>query len=368
MKLRELQWTPTVLTLRRPVQNARAAFHERRGLFLRLTDDDDRCGHGEATPLSEFGTESMANSLAKLEEAKPRLAGQSIPETVEGVEQLLAEIGNWSAAPAARFGLELSLLDLVAQARGVPLARLLSSSPNFRIEVNALLTSRDSDELAKEALEAVDAGYQVLKVKVAGCPLNEDARRLFAVRRTIGAEVKIRVDANGQWTEAEAATALRGFSPLKLELCEQPVSPTNTPALRRLRWLVPCKIAADEALAQPGAADALLESEEGPIVEILVLKPAVLGGILPALRLAQRADQLGVASYVTSALDGVIARLGAAHLAAALPRNGYACGLGVGALFASEPGPDPCPPRRGSIRLLDQPGLGLDPTWGSPPQ
>src|SRR6266852_2336881 len=345
MKLRELQWTPTVLTLRRPMQNARAAFHERRGLFLRLTDDDDRCGHGEATPLSEFGTESMANSLAKLEEAKPRLAGQSIPETVEGVEQLLAEIGNWSAAPAARFGLELSLLDLVAQARGVPLARLLSSSPNFRIEVNALLTSRDPDDLAKEAIEAVDAGYQVLKVKVAGCPLNEDARRLFAVRRTIGAEVKIRVDANGQWTEAEAA-----------------------PALRRLRWLVPCKIAADEALAQPGAADALLESEEGPIVEILVLKPAVLGGILPALRLAQRAYQLGVASYVTSALDGVIARLGAAHLAAALPRNGYACGLGVGALFASEPGPDPCPPRRGSIRLLDQPGLGLDPTWGSPPQ
>ena len=77
MKLRELQWTPTVLTLRRPVQNARAAFHERRGLFLRLIDGDDRCGHGEVTPLSEFGTESMAGSLAKLEEAKPRLAGQS---------------------------------------------------------------------------------------------------------------------------------------------------------------------------------------------------------------------------------------------------------------------------------------------------
>src|SRR5258708_36799003 len=117
MKLRDLQWTPTVLTLRRPVQNARAAFHERRGLFLRLTDGDDRCGHGEVTPLSEFGTESMASSLAKLEEAKPRLAGQSIPETVEGVEEFLAEIGNWTAAPAGRVGLGLSLLDLAARAR-----------------------------------------------------------------------------------------------------------------------------------------------------------------------------------------------------------------------------------------------------------
>lgn len=364
MRLRELQWTPTVLTLRRPVQNARAAFHERRGLCLRLTDDEGRCGHGEVTPLSEFGTESMAGSLDQLEHAKPRLAGQSIPATLEGVEQLLAEIGNWSSAPAARFGLELSLLDLVAQARGIPVARLLSDSPNLRIDVNALLTSRDPDELANEAIEAIEAGYRVLKVKVAGCPLNEDARRLFAVRRSVGTEAKIRIDANGQWTEAEAATALRGFSPLKLELCEQPVPPTNIAALRRLRWLVPCKIAADEALAQPGAADALLESEDGPIVEILVLKPAVLGGILPSLRLARRADQLRVASYVTSALDGVIARLGVAHLAAALPRNAYACGLGVGALFSSEPGPDPCPPRQGSIQLLEQPGLGLDPAWG----
>jgi len=367
MKLRELRWTPTVLTLRRPVQNARAAFHERRGMLLRLISDDGLCGRGEVTPLSEFGTESMGGSLAQLEEASKHIAGQRIPTTLEGVEQFFADLGGWSTAPAARFGLELCLLDMIAQLEGVPLARLLNSSAVNSIEVNALLTSREPEHLVEEALEAVNIGYRVLKVKVGGCALNEDARRLFAVRRSVGPEAEIRIDANGQWTEAEAATALRGFAPLKLELCEQPVAPTNNSALRRLRWLVPCKIAADEALAQPGGVDALLESDEGPLVEIMVLKPAVLGGILPSLRLARRANELGVATYVTSALDGVIARLGAAHLAAALPSNGYACGLGVGALFSSEPGPDPCPPLRGRIRLLEKPGLGLDPGWGSQP-
>jgi len=367
MKLRALRWTPTVLTLRRPVQNARAAFHERRGLLLQLTSDDGLCGRGEVTPLSEFGTESMGGSLAKLEEAAKRIAALQVPTTVEGVEQLFANLGDWSTAPASRFGLELCVLDLIAQKEGLPLARVLSRSAINSIEVNALLTSRDPEHLVEEAVEAVSTGYRTLKVKVGGCALNEDARRLFAVRRSVGPEPKIRIDANGQWTEAEAATALRGFAPLRLELCEQPVAPTNNSALRRLRWLVPCKIAADEALAQPGGVEALLESDEGPLVEILVLKPAVLGGILPSLRLARRADQLGVAAYVTSALDGVIARLGAAHLAAALPRNGYACGLGVGALFSSEPGPDPCPPVRGQIHLLEKPGLGVELGWGCQP-
>src|SRR5262249_12288944 len=113
MKLRELRWTPTVLTLRRPVQNARAAFHERRGMLLRLTSDDGLCGHGEVTPLSEFGTESMGGSLAKLEEASKCIGGRRIPTTLEGVEQFFADLGDWSSAPAARFGLELCLLDLM---------------------------------------------------------------------------------------------------------------------------------------------------------------------------------------------------------------------------------------------------------------
>src|SRR5262249_38873109 len=120
MKLRELRWTPTVLTLRRPVQNARAAFHERRGMLLQLISDDGLCGYGEVTPLSEFGTESAGASLAKLEEASKRVSGRRIPNTLEGVEQFLADLGDWRTAPAARFGLELCLLDLLAQLEGVP--------------------------------------------------------------------------------------------------------------------------------------------------------------------------------------------------------------------------------------------------------
>jgi L-alanine-DL-glutamate epimerase-like enolase superfamily enzyme len=86
----------------------------------------------------------------------------------------------------------------------------------------------------------------------------------------------------------------------------------------------------------------------------------VLGGLLPTLELARRAAKRGMEAYVTSSLDGVIARAGAAHLAAALPSGRYASGLGVGHLFANEPENHPFRPVGGRIRLPTRPGLGVE--------
>ncbi len=106
----------------------------------------------------------------------------------------------------------------------------------------------------------------------------------------------------------------------------------------------------------PGAVRALLDNT--PTVGILVLKPMVLGGLLPTLALAREAARKGLDAYVTSSLDGVVARAGAAHLGAALPSGRYASGLGVGHLFRNEPESHPFRPVRGRIRLPRTPGQG----------
>ncbi len=95
------------------------------------------------------------------------------------------------------------------------------------------------------------------------------------------------------------------------------------------------------------------------MVGVFVLKPMVLGGLLPALALAKRGAMMGVESYVTSSLDGVVARAGAAHLAAALPSGKFASGLAVGSLFTNEPASHPFAPVRGRIRVPEVPGLGV---------
>jgi L-alanine-DL-glutamate epimerase-like enolase superfamily enzyme len=151
--------------------------------------------------------------------------------------------------------------------------------------------------------------------------------------------------------------ALAALGQHQLELCEQPVAADDLEALSRLSDRAPCPLAADESLALPEVLRALLERPR--TVRILVLKPMVLGGLLPTLSLARQAASRGMDAYVTSSLDGVIARAGAAHLAAALPSGRYASGLGVGHLFKDEPENHPFRPVRGRIQLPRTPGLGV---------
>jgi L-alanine-DL-glutamate epimerase-like enolase superfamily enzyme len=111
----------------------------------------------------------------------------------------------------------------------------------------------------------------------------------------------------------------------------------------------------------PGILPAILKPANGrPVVRILVLKPMVLGGLLPTLRIARQAADVGMEAFVTSSLDGVVSRAGAAHLAAALPSGRLASGLGVGKLFVGEePAEHPFHPVKGRILLPETPGLGL---------
>jgi L-Ala-D/L-Glu epimerase len=94
---------------------------------------------------------------------------------------------------------------------------------------------------------------------------------------------------------------------------------------------------------------------------VVVLKPAVLGGLLPALHWARRARERGVQPLVTTALDGAIARAGAAHLASAILSDGPSpdAGLATGSLLADDLCEDPGPPRDGRIRIGAAPGLGI---------
>lgn len=360
MRVVQASLEPLRLALLRPLKTGRATYGAREGWLLRLVDEQGHQGWGEAMPLPEFGTESTEACGQHLRTWLQALQYRPLEEGVEALPALLGpapwEVDQQPALPAARHALELALLVLLARRRAVPLCRLLAPEPRAEVEVSALLGAESPQALSEEAGRAVAEGYRTLKVKVAGRPGEEDEARLEALRRAVGHEVRLRVDANGAWEVAEAAQVLGRLERLGLELCEQPVAAERLSDWHYLHGRVACPLAADEALAVPGAVQALVE--EGRVVDVLVLKPMVLGGVLPALRLARQAWARGVESYVTSALDGVVARAGAAHLAAALPSGRYASGLGVGHLFAEEPAEHPSRPVRGRIRLPETPGLG----------
>jgi o-succinylbenzoate synthase len=357
VKLARARLTPFALPLRAPLRAARGVAWERRGVLVALESGDGLVGFGEATPPEGFGAESPAECLARGGE----LVRMLVESDARALDAQLARVDAGAAgAPAIRFAVETALFDLAARARGVPLADLLAGGRATRrgVALNALLQANEPDAAAIEARRAVGDGFETLKLKVGAGDPGEDCARVRAVRAAVGNEAELRLDANGAWDADLAIAILRELDGANLELAEQPVAPADVAGLARVRAAVLVPIAADESIADPARAAAVLEQRAA---DTLVLKPAVLGGLRASLALAARARAAGVRVFVTTGLDGAIARAAALALAAALPGPLPACGLATGAWLAEDIGAGP-EPKDGSLELCEEPGLGAAPS------
>jgi O-succinylbenzoic acid--CoA ligase len=351
------------------VETARGTVAEREGLLVRLWDVTGRCGLGEVAPLEAAGTEDLPAARAALEAARPQLDSLLRAEKLPPLQVLDAALDALDAfreAPAARAGVEQALLDLAAQAAGLPLYKLLSPHASPKVLVSALLAGDSPEALAASAAQAVAEGFSTLKLKVGGRPLDEDLARARAVRAA-APRAALRLDANGAWSAEAAIAGLRALRQFSPELCEQPVPAADLAGMRRVREALSgeVKIAADESLSLAGAAAMLLSPPAG--ADVLVLKTPVLGGILRALRLAERARAAGVEVLATTFLEGAVGRAGAAHLAAALGGE-RAHGLATGRLLAGDLGRERFEIKDGWLHLEARPGLGVslaDEPWNT---
>lgn len=196
------------------------------------------------------------------------------------------------------------------------------------VPVNATVPAVEAREVASVLARFDGASTAKVKVAEAGQSLADDLARVREVRRLLGPSGRIRVDANGGWTVEQAVEALAALGSCGLEYAEQPCTSVEELALVRSRTDV--LIAADESVRK--AADPLHVVRAGA-ADVLVLKVAPLGGVRPALQIA---DECGLPIVVSSALDTAVGIRAAVALAAALPDLPYACGLATGSLLSSD--------------------------------
>jgi o-succinylbenzoate synthase len=335
-------------------ENARASYTEREGILLRLTDEEGRTGLGEASPLPGYSQDTAAECARTLsdlpvEAIRPRLPEEPLETWLESATRLVDP-----QTPAARFALETALLDLAAQEERVSIAELLRGGPPDRPVPLAALVQEDEPAAAvEEVARILERKIFTIKIKIGRRgQFERELERVREVRRAFGSACRLRLDANGAWDLVESSERLRALASLEPEFVEQPV----IPYLLLKMGPSPVPIAADETLSLPGAAERL---SLVPACRVFVLKPAVLGGFLPTLRIARigKARRLGL--VVTHLFDGPVALAAAAELACALPAEPLACGLDLHAGLSIWP-ETPVPQIRGNeIRPSLHPGLGI---------
>jgi o-succinylbenzoate synthase len=356
MRITDVELTAFALPFARPYVTARGTLERREMYLLRLRTDEGPEGLGEAVPLSLRGGD-MRSVYRGLLKGTRRLRRADLSDFagedafVAAVDAFVHATAGRRLPGAAKAAIEMAIFDLAGKASGRPLHALLGVEQPGPIACNATLAAGPAEEVAADARRWAELGFATFKLKLG---TGDDVAQVRAVREAVGAEARIRVDANGAWSSEEALGVLRMIEPVGIELAEQPVADRR--AMAELTRSTSIPIAADETVA--GVKDARRAAAGGEC-DLATVKLAKVGGIGEANGIA---GELPV--YLSSALDGPLGIAAAAHAAQALPFEGVAAGLAHGLatqlLFAETVASVECELSDGRLRPPAGPGLGVE--------
>ena len=200
------------LPLARPLTVKDAKLTERSGLVIELTDEHGHTGLGEASPLPGLSPENQALAESQLLSLRHALRGTEIPKNLEelsgGFERWLE---RFDLAPSVRFGFETAVLNLLAGSKKLPLRRIILDRSCDSIPINGLLAGSPAEVLEK-AVRFREEGYKAVKLKVGQRPLNKDILLTLKVRKLIGDNVTLRLDANRSWSVEDTLIFARGVA------------------------------------------------------------------------------------------------------------------------------------------------------------
>jgi O-succinylbenzoate synthase len=225
------------------------------------------------------------------------------------------------------------------------------------VPVNATVPAVAAEQVGEVLARFPGATTAKVKVAEPGQSLAEDIERVAAVADALGGSGgRIRVDANGGWTVAEALEALprlaSAITPAMFEYAEQPCASIEELAAVRVglaRAGHRILVAADESVRK---ADDPLRVALAGAADVVMVKVAPLGGVGPALAVARSLGQdHGLPVVVSSALDSSVGIAAGLALAAALPDLPFACGLATAGFFTTDVTAAPLLAEAGSIAV-----------------
>ena len=304
---------------RRPFATATGMWLHREAWILFVAGPDGRIGVGEAV-LEPDATEVEETLLARLvREAADRARSGDVPDAEE--LELLGTPGR-----AFRAALDAARLDLIpggagaAAGDGEPGGSAVPGTGGSArgIPVNGTIGFGGPAAGAEAALQAIEAGFTTLKLKAGAERETLDlVARVRAIRAAVGPDVRLRLDVNGAWDLPTAEERLEAVARFGIEYVEQPLPADDGAGAAELRRRVEVPVAADEAAASLVAVRRLLA--EGA-VDVLVVKPARVGGPLAVAEIAEAAAARGVPVVLSTLFETGIGIASALAAAARLPR------------------------------------------------
>lgn len=316
---------PYRFPFRSPLYITGHTFTDRTGLILQL-NYSQKTVWSEVAPLPGFSEETTGEAEQWLRDNRYQIEQcLTYRNPVTGLD------GFSSAPPSVRFGISALSHLTEAQNSHQSLSRYLNPDADSSVSVNATLGMQSPEEAVKSIADFYEQGFRTLKIKV-GRNFQADSDLLHRIRGDFP-QLTLRLDANRAWSFEESVDNLKRLARFSPEYCEEPLRSPTTESLAQLKSRSPVPIAADESIRSLSDAQSLFENNA---VDILILKPMLLGEIECIKEIVQLAGTHQVDCIFTSSLESGVGRLITAHLAAAFLDHHRACGLATGSMLSRD--------------------------------
>lgn len=348
--IQRILWRPWRIALTKPLLTSVGSWTYREGFLVSIETNSSR-GIGEFAPLPGYSKTQHSDFTAAKSEF-PKLLGVDPQKLWES---------SLNLSPEANCAVETCLADILAQQSGKSLAYWLAEElgtlkPFADIQVNGLIDSNNPDEAQEIATTLLKAGYKTLKIKV-GSSLLKDIQRIKAVRKAVGEDIKIRIDANGSWNPRQAFAIMSLIKRYNIEYCEEALpfkEGKHSTFLRLLHATTKIPLAVDESCQNEDTLNKVIESNA---IKITIIKPSTTG-LKESLKIIKNAHNSGLRTVVTTTYDSGIGTTLAIHLAAATGEKS-AHGLATLDLLSGDLVENPPQIKNGHIAIPKISGIGI---------
>lgn len=325
--------------------------------LIRIHTDGGLTGLGECSAFPMIVGETQETCLVLARDFAHIWKGKDASD----IPARLAELDLYIAKNATiKSAFDMALHDLAAKHAGLPLYQFLGGQKR-EIETDITIGIGTPEEMAGKALEFVQSGATVLKIKLGKDPV-QDVERIRVIREAVGASVGLRIDANQGWDFEGSVQALTGLEAYDIQFCEQPMRSYNDHLLPELRRQTTIPVMADESCYDHRDARRLIANNACDSINIKFSKS---GGIAEARRIHDVAQEHGVPCMIGGMLETRLALAANVHFAYASPQVQFfdmdTCMVG----HLADPVTGGIQYDGFHITLSDEPGIGadVDPTF-----
>ena len=312
MKITAVKLGIISVPLRVPFKTALRSVNSVEDVIVEIHTDTGAIGYGEAPPTGAITGDTTGAIIGAL---KDHIIKTIIGRDVDDFENLMQAVQKCIVKnSSAKAAVDMALWDLYGQLHNIPVYKMLGGSRN-KIITDITISVNDPDEMARDAINAIERGYDCLKVKVGVSP-ELDVARLKAIRDAVGTAPLLRIDANQAWTPKQAVRLLNQMqeSGLDIELVEQPVKAHDFEGLKFVTERSYVPVLADESVFSPEDAMKIMQMGAADLVNIKLMK---CGGLYNALKIASAAEVYGVECMIGCMLEAKVSVNAAVHLACA---------------------------------------------------